>query len=83
MAAFSSPFRLYQRREIIPPEGNMKSILIAGVSLMTSLKWAFLRFGRSKNNPANAILSSVFQTTAFECMVKDQYDVKQSGRKQE
>jgi probable HAF family extracellular repeat protein len=40
MAAFSSPFRLYRRQEIILQGGNMKTMLIAGVSLMTSLAMA-------------------------------------------
>jgi hypothetical protein len=36
MAAFSLPFRLYRRREIIPSGENMKSILIGGVSLLVT-----------------------------------------------
>jgi probable HAF family extracellular repeat protein len=40
MAAFSSPFRLYRRQEIILQGGNMKSMLIFGASLITSLAMA-------------------------------------------
>src|SRR5580698_6151902 len=40
MAAFSLPFRLYRRQEIILPGGNMKTMLITSVSLMTSLAMA-------------------------------------------
>src|ERR1700722_14147042 len=40
MAAFSVPFRLYRRQEIILLGGNMKTILITGVSLMASLAMA-------------------------------------------
>ncbi len=61
----------------------MKSILIAGVSLMTSLKWAFLGLRPQQKQSGERDPQLGIQTTAFECMVKDQYDVKQSGRKQE
>jgi probable HAF family extracellular repeat protein len=37
MAAFGLPFRLYRRQEIVLSGGNMKSMLIFGASLMTSL----------------------------------------------
>jgi probable HAF family extracellular repeat protein len=40
MAAFSVAFRLYRRQEIILPGGNMKTMLITGVALMTSLAMA-------------------------------------------
>jgi probable HAF family extracellular repeat protein len=40
MAAFSSPFRLYRRQEIILPGGNMKSMFIFGASVITSLAMA-------------------------------------------
>jgi probable HAF family extracellular repeat protein len=40
VAAFGSPFRLYRRQEIILSGGNMKPMLIAGASLITSLAMA-------------------------------------------
>jgi probable HAF family extracellular repeat protein len=40
MAGFGPPFRLYRRQEIILSGGNMKSMLIAGLSMFTSLAFA-------------------------------------------
>src|SRR5580704_2772263 len=40
MAAFRPPLRLYRRQEIILQGGNMKSMLITGVTLMASLATA-------------------------------------------